>query len=472
MFLQFGTTLRAVLRRFIVLTLLMAPTVAISQNFQWMHLLAPDVGWIASNSSLLWTTDNGQHWNNVTPTRTMSDERIVSVFFLDISTGWVLLSHYQIPQPGFDLAFTQDSGATWSTTPLRLPSSPIFVTQAHIQFLDAAHGWMNLSVESSSAYHSGVLFKTVDGGKNWSLCTANPGTTGELRFITDQNGWIVSPDGRELWVTHDGSATWTPVVLRPSAGVHPSDVAQYQLPLFRDNKHGLLVVRFHAFPTAPDADAEGSQLVLFATSDGGGSWKFDRFLVHLPTAGKSFATTLADSSLLTAHPTGEALTLKRFPLVGQAIDPVEITSAVASSTVLSLSFITEQRGWALAAKGSCSVGILPCTHVLSTDDAGARWNDITPGNKTGRSAQAPAGKPIRTIWQRAGVLKPLSGDEVSMHLGFDSCNLYNPTQMQDLWSNRSYQDVGFYMGDFTHINCDAPSPTYVSCILGSCCGGA
>lgn len=438
-----------------------------AQGLQWMHLVAPNVGWVASSASLFWTTDNGEHWRDITPPRPMADEKIAAVYFLDTSTGWVLLSHYEEPQPRFDLAITRDSGATWSVDQLQLPVEPHYptlVTQGYIQFMDGAHGWMNLSIESSSAYHAGLLFRTVDGGKNWSL-SKGPGTTGELRFIDGQNGWLLSPGGRELWVTHDGAATWSQVVLRPPAGTRPSNVAQYQLPLFWDDKHGLAVVRFHAFPAAPDADAQGSQLVLFTTADGGKSWKFDRPLSHLPTAGKSFATALADSTLLTAHPTGKNLTLRRIPLKDRVESAVEGASA-GSSAVISISFADGQRGWSLTTVGNCSVGVLPCTHVLSTVDAGATWTDITPGRSAGESPAAPSGKPIRTAWQRAGTLRQLSADELSIHLGFDSCDLYDVAQMQDLWSGSSYQDVGFYMGDFEHINCDAPSQSYVSCIQG------
>lgn len=454
---------RAVIAIIALATLLCVSNTAVAQGLQWMHLLSPGVGWVASSSQVFWTTDNGQHWKDITPPL---HEAVTSVFFLDGSTGWVLLSKYEMPQPRFDLAITMDSGATWSVNRLPLPGQPdypILVTQGYIQFTDDVHGWMNLSVESSSAYHSGLLFRTGDGGKDWTLLRG-PGTTGELNFIDQRSGWILSPGGRELWVTHDGTATWTQVVLKPPAGTHPSDLAKYQLPLFWDDKHGVEVVRFYALPTAPDADAQGSQLLLFATSDGGRSWKSERPLSHLPTAGKSFATALADSTLLTVHPTGNSLTLRRTPLKNQADSAVETASA-GSSAVISTSFASEQQGWALAATGNCSIGLLPCTHVLSTVDAGATWADITPG---GKEPAIPLGKPIPLKWQRAGVLRSLAANELSVHLGFDSCPLYSPTQMQDLWSGSSYQDVGIYIGDFDHITCDAPPQGYIQCIQGGC----
>src|SRR5581483_551389 len=148
------------------------PNLAVAQGLQWMHMVGPGAGWVASSVSVFWTTDNGQHWKDITPPRAVAGESVASVFFLNASTGWALLTHYEMPQPRFDLAATQNAGSTWSVSQIHLPGDakyPTLVTEGYLQFLDANRGWMNLSVESSSAYHSGLLLRTIDGGKNWTL---------------------------------------------------------------------------------------------------------------------------------------------------------------------------------------------------------------------------------------------------------------------------------------------------------------
>src|SRR5579871_1936462 len=57
-----------------------------------MELLAPNVGWAATKSHLFWTADGGAQWKDITPKLNHNRQMVSSVFFLDASTGWVLLS--------------------------------------------------------------------------------------------------------------------------------------------------------------------------------------------------------------------------------------------------------------------------------------------------------------------------------------------------------------------------------------------
>ena len=263
---------------------------AAAQGQKGMQLLAPGVGWVASGSPILWTTDNGGQWKNITlPGKSLG---VVSIFFLDRSTGWVLLQAPDVEEPGsslpwepkFELAHTKDSGATWSLTQLELGVNPqeyLLVPQGFIQFTDATHGWMNLTVQSGAAFHAAILFRTVDGGKNW-IWVGAPGTSGPVRFIDQQNGWVASEMDYKLWATHDGAKTWTEVSLRPPSEVLPAETVVYQLPVFTDNVHGALTVSFSASPNDLDAHAKGSRVALFVTADAGKNWKFDGVLSRLP----------------------------------------------------------------------------------------------------------------------------------------------------------------------------------------------
>jgi hypothetical protein len=50
-------------------------------------LLTAEVGWAATRNHLFWTTDDGQHWKDITPKPPLREEVISAVFFLDTSTG-------------------------------------------------------------------------------------------------------------------------------------------------------------------------------------------------------------------------------------------------------------------------------------------------------------------------------------------------------------------------------------------------
>jgi photosystem II stability/assembly factor-like uncharacterized protein len=80
---------------------------------QSIKLLTPKVGWLVpARNRVLWTTDGGLSWNNITP-RAPRDAVISAIYFLDARRGWVLLERGELIEPHgleFDLASTDDAG--------------------------------------------------------------------------------------------------------------------------------------------------------------------------------------------------------------------------------------------------------------------------------------------------------------------------------------------------------------------------
>jgi len=70
------------------------------------------------------------------------------------------------------------------------------------------HGWMNLSLVSSSAAHLGDFVDDRRWRQTWNWVPQGPGTGGVVYFATAQDGWVVSPPGDVLYVTHDGAKSW------------------------------------------------------------------------------------------------------------------------------------------------------------------------------------------------------------------------------------------------------------------------
>lgn len=384
----------------LAIVLMLAP-IAAAQEWMQMQLLRANVGWTFSGGDMVWTNDNGRHWKEITPDLRGLNEGIVSVFFLDTSRGWALVSGYDDPReagigaPKYGMAFTKDSGTTWSVIQLNIPVNPheyVLVPQGYLQFTDATHGWMNLDVQSGAAFHFGILLRTADGGKSWTWA-GGPGTSGELRFINQRDGWVVSPEHNELWVTHDGSANWHKVTLKPPSDIKPADVAVYTLPVFNDDKHGALEVGFSSLPTQ---SPETCQKTVFVTGDGGKSWKFNQVLTHQSACGEWWAVATTDSVVMTPESSGETLTLKKVALGGKATSTTTTSDVGFLTTILSVSFVSAQEGWIstiACCKETCSnICVLrpmhgihcgpggtgsQCPALLSTVDGGISWTDIT-----------------------------------------------------------------------------------------------
>lgn len=367
-----------------VLALAMLLMFANTANAQgtWMHLLAPGIGWLGNPYELFWTTDNGQHWKDITPAGVVrtpgysSGSSIGSVFFLNTSTGWVVLnrapeeaSDAKVPKEAIiDLAYTQDSGATWSISHIHFAVKPQGYTlggAGDIQFTDAKHGWISVGVQRAEASFLGELYRTEDGGKTWTWVCA--GGTGRLRFIDQQNGWASSPRDGQLWATHDGAKTWNQIKLAPPAEVvGPRDALSYTLPVFSDKKHGVVVVSYGKY-------LPGNWAVLFTTADSGKSWTFNRVMTHGERAGAGDPLddriALVDSVIIRASPPEGNGRLTKIPLNVKGSAHV-VPDDEEFSWASGLSFFSPNEGWALI-YGTPS-------QLISTVDGGSTWADITP----------------------------------------------------------------------------------------------
>jgi len=190
-----------------------------------MQLLAPNVGWATNGPQLLWTSSGGAEWEDITPPGPKGAV-VGGIFFLDTRRGWVLLKHGEPDIPGglqFDLASTDDAGATWSmrhvTVPQRRYSGSDILNGGILAFADSVHGWLGLGEGLSAAYRDmGVLLVTGDGGESWKLATATgwdtDDTIGPMLMLTPEQGWMVGDDVyNELLVTRDGGRTWQRIEL-------------------------------------------------------------------------------------------------------------------------------------------------------------------------------------------------------------------------------------------------------------------
>lgn len=126
---------------------------------QWFYSLShvgPHAWLCGSSGAVLASADSGKSWAAAKKSPTDSDDRCISLSFLDGKRGWVGGWYGHVFE-------TNDGGSTW--TPLSLP--PAFrQTGAQEQTLTAV--WR---VDAKVGFVSGEpgLFRTIDGGKTWTL---------------------------------------------------------------------------------------------------------------------------------------------------------------------------------------------------------------------------------------------------------------------------------------------------------------
>ncbi len=198
-------------------------------------------GWIGVENLGGWggvyrTTDGGLSWSNQIDNVT----RVFSVYFLNRKTGWFF--------SGDSSYITNDSGKTWSAQVGDRPG------------LDEADAMEFVSPETGFAGGYLGLYKTTDGGDNWSkidLGIPDPFVKG-IYFIDPQKGWAVGYNGNNGLVlkTTDGGSTWTVANLpQISYTMWPQSV------FFQNANDGWVVGTAVPFGFA------------LHTSDGGSSWQ-------------------------------------------------------------------------------------------------------------------------------------------------------------------------------------------------------
>ncbi len=422
-----------------------------------MKLLAAKVGWASTGHNLFWTTDDGGHWKDITPP---AQGDLKDVFFLDESHGWALLDSYdeQGGTVSFHLSATSDSGQNWTITPIRVPSQkPDELSGVGwISFADPLHGWIVLRANSSSAFSWGLTVSTEDGGKNWKELAQSP-IAGRPVFATLKEGWITgNGGGGGIYSTRDGGKTWREAgaSLQGLPSTLPTS-PWYEDVKFIDAKHGLLPIYLSPSPGEVQA-SKGPALVLYATDDGGQTWKPDRNLVDQSKAPSIGASALVRGpsgmgpvllAVFNDEKHADQVTLMTLAQPGPTT--TEAAPKVRSETIpwrrgdliVQLSFISAAEGWALTRSGD----------LLLTADRGVTWSDISPV-KAPRPAAPPSvvAPPIKH--RRPGPSSslvpapPTLGLAYHQDLAFDRQNVIPMSEMQTWWNASPFFDVGFYVG--------------------------
>ncbi|MBT1700132.1 T9SS type A sorting domain-containing protein [Fulvivirgaceae bacterium PWU4] len=216
-----------------------------NDNYNSLWFETKDKGFATTGYDLVKTTDGGKSWEKINLSSLGFLSGFIGVHFLNANEGFLLT------YSGF--FYTSNGGAAWQKVELQTNVSPRLV-----RFIDDKKGYM---------LGSGILYRTTDGGKNWTLNYVSGETTTGLVIHNNKlyatqapaNSWSGN-GGRSLSVSADDGKTWQ------------------QLQALGNSTHYAV-----SFPT-PSTGFICSSYQNFKTSDGGITWKPVSWTTQVGTA--------------------------------------------------------------------------------------------------------------------------------------------------------------------------------------------
>ena len=217
-----------------------------NQTLKRLNFIDNLTGWAAGEGGvILHTSDGGEHWETQNST---VETNIEDIFFLDENKGWALTWTLTSPM-GTAILKTEDGGENWTSE--IYPESNKFMRK--IFFIDSLNGclggepdafvytinggmeWNDVVIDSGGLGHlpvmninffnsnygfagggafdlAGVIWKTVNGGKNWYAMGACPEPVQDIIFFDSLNVLGVGGDfdfyGAVILGTYDAGVTW------------------------------------------------------------------------------------------------------------------------------------------------------------------------------------------------------------------------------------------------------------------------
>lgn len=180
----------------------------IKGNLEDIFFINTNVGWAVGYEGdnkglprklIMKTSSGGKDWSPIYIDE--SKGYLSSIFFLDLNYGWTV--------GGNKVYYTFDSGINWTIIDnidsLRLNFNDVF-------FINQEIGWI-AGFEDTFKDKTGIIYKTVDGGKNWIKSKELPLIEiKSIYFIDSNNGWAAGWDGVSPYgmiiTTDDGGKEW------------------------------------------------------------------------------------------------------------------------------------------------------------------------------------------------------------------------------------------------------------------------
>jgi photosystem II stability/assembly factor-like uncharacterized protein len=163
-------------------------------------------GWIGSNGSLLYRTqDGGETWEDLLIPNPNPGNILPDIYFVTPNIGWAIL------QNGY-IYYTENGGQTWVE---QLNANAIFnIYFFKFFFINQLKGWV---VGYNPVLEFGVIYHTSDGGNTWIEQYVTSGQNYFLRdvhFIDENTGWALNR--YYIYRTTNGGEDWFPEMIQQS----------------------------------------------------------------------------------------------------------------------------------------------------------------------------------------------------------------------------------------------------------------
>ena len=304
-----------------------------------IHFLNELDGWGVTEAQIIRTNDGGLTWYNVTPPEVIEAGYSVGIFTLNNNQVWIQKPDFDnYPNSGF-LYRTSDGGMTW--TKFSVPFSG-----AHVIFLDNSNGWALADLGAGAGSNAVAIYQTTDGGEIWKQTYINDPNSSEARDslplgglkngltpLNMQTAWVTgvtySSGTVYLYRTDDGGANWSPVTTLPL----PSGAADAEL----GSEQIAFVTREDAFLTVRVASNE-SKMAVYISNDAGNTWSLTPTLI--PNGGSADFLSATEAVIYN----GEQFYITHDAAHTWSIIPPDV---VFGDTFVLMDFVNTSTGWVI-----------------------------------------------------------------------------------------------------------------------------
>jgi photosystem II stability/assembly factor-like uncharacterized protein len=322
-------------------------------------------GWGVTETQIVRTNDGGITWHNVTPPDLTETGSTVETFILDKEHAWVQKPDFNnFPNNGL-LYRTIDGGLTWT-----ISSTPF--SGGDLSFIDVNNGWMLADLGVGAGSNAVAVFQTRDGGATWTQTYTNDpnlsvagdslplgGIKSDLVPLNMQTAWVsgvtYSPGSIYLFRTDDGGHNWS--LVKPEL---PAGSENFELGIDRDQmrffsaRAGFLAVRM---------SGEATQTAIYTTNDAGNTWTLTPTII--PNAGPSEFLSAEEAIIYN----GEQFYVTRdVARTWTTVSP----NIVFGDSFANMDFVNLNTGWVI------TVDPASHRSLYRTNDGGATWSPVLP----------------------------------------------------------------------------------------------